>query len=304
MELSCTFQAHHNLRFLLDNGGSPEGVHFDKSEEWCDQPRPLHYAANQGTVEVVKTLLEAGASIHTRCVNGLPIKGGPLHHVCRPAFKDADSMDRAIETARLLIRAGCDVNQPSVMERKTPLRIAIRNGNCDMMRFLILEARCSIDDDSNAENEARKHKNKAVGREYVRSVEERQDGGQATRRVRSRISEEQDLRVDFPSESEGDLWQWDEATSILDEKLEFHPKYGLFKGDEQLAKVQSIYEDEGQIVESLSKEIGNVVKGAMLRSDGDSPWRPFFVLGPTWYKAAPAAAAAATTTTVQLPLLI
>jgi hypothetical protein len=298
LELSCTLRRTASLQFLLEHGASPEGVHFDKSDEWCDEARPLLLAASQGDTKAITCLLQYGASIKTRCVNGLHAVGGPLHLVCSCLIEDARGIDDLFESARRLIQAGCDVNDMSVMERKTPLQLAIQVGSCEMIRFLIVEALCSVD--GTHESEARKHKKKSVARAFHRSIEERHQNEGESRRVQLRLSVseiEREEMLDFPSN--GEEWIGPDCLPIIDDCVVFHPRFGLCNGDEQLRAAEELWGDfstqtsnhakgdkslsEGREVVEATKELAMPLKLFPLLSETQSIWRPFWVFGNIWY---------------------
>ena len=299
LDVACTYQALANVIFLLENGASPEGSHFDKKEDWCDWNRPLHTAANQGNPDVVQALLNAqpvGASIHTRCVNGLIGRPGGAIHFAVGRVGNVDEMEARMETVRRLLKAGCDVNQPSVMERKTPLEIAIEVGACDMIRFLIVECLCDTES-KNYEHMARKHKKKSVARAFERSLQEREENGGESRVVRLRFDSGQDGMpepVEFPKG--GDLWTWDGETGMFQADVQFDPNLGLYNGDDHLEKLKEVHggsgggiislEDEdgasnqsdSQKAADLAKEMAEAMKDEALKSETDAHWHPFWVL--------------------------
>lgn len=298
LEISCIFRCTASLQFLLEQGASPEGVYFDKSDDWCDEARPLLLAASQGDPEAITCLLNYGASVNTRCVNGLHAVGGPLHLVCSGLTKDTREFDDRFESARRLIQAGCDVNGMSVMERRTPLQLAIQAGSCEMIRFLIVEALCSAE--GTHESEARKHKKKSVGRTFHRSIEERHQNEGESRRVQLRLSVgeiEPEEMLDFPSN--GEEWIGPDGLPIIDDCVVFHPRFGLCNGDEQLRTAEKLWGDyaiqtsdddeddaspsEGRAVVEATKELVLPLKLEHLQSETSSIWRPFWVFGNIWY---------------------
>jgi hypothetical protein len=61
-----------------------------------DMNTPLHHAANEGSAALVRVLLDAGARVDARCVNGWT----PLIRACNAG---------ALEVAKLLVEAGADI---------------------------------------------------------------------------------------------------------------------------------------------------------------------------------------------------
>lgn len=107
------------VRVLLEFGASPNAArHTDET--------PLHYAVRFSTPEVIRLLLESGAEHR-------PTEAGafPLHL----AITCGDHS--AIEVVlRLLIESDADSNAARC-DGETPLRLAVKCGDSDMVRFLI-----------------------------------------------------------------------------------------------------------------------------------------------------------------------
>lgn len=118
--------------------------------------RPLHVAANHLRDAVVAQLLELGASVHARsmdgetalctCVTGLTsrlrdIWTNPDASQQEQAAQVAAATAAATSILRRLLRAGADVNLHFSKDRATPLHFAAQGGPygpyCDILRMLL-----------------------------------------------------------------------------------------------------------------------------------------------------------------------
>lgn len=97
------------------------------SAEWGN--RPLHYAAREGHTEIVRTLLDAGASVDAANLRGVT----PLHRAVQVGGR----------CVALLLAAGADVNATDQVGR-TPLHWAVTYPHVDVVRRL-LEAHTRVD---------------------------------------------------------------------------------------------------------------------------------------------------------------
>jgi ankyrin repeat protein len=93
---------------------------------------PLHSAVSNGYPYIVKYLVERGANVDARSV----YLGAPLHMAAEPKPQEANLARSCLEAAKLLIKAGCDVNVCDD-EGVTPLRMAESRGNEALARCLI-----------------------------------------------------------------------------------------------------------------------------------------------------------------------
>ena len=103
------------VEHLLDNGAEVDA----RSE----QGTPLGYAAMQGHAEIVKLLLDRGASPNT----GGPDAMSPLGFT---TFRNQ------VECARILLETGAKVDQPG-FGNNTVLLMAAENGSADMVKLLL-----------------------------------------------------------------------------------------------------------------------------------------------------------------------
>jgi ankyrin repeat protein len=108
----------------------------------------LMWAAEQGNVEIVQLLLSNGADANAlsriikpirrnglgfaRSPNGQPT-GDPMGGLTPLLFA---SRQGSLETVRVLVAAGADVNKTAV-DGSSPILVAVQNGNYDVARFLL-----------------------------------------------------------------------------------------------------------------------------------------------------------------------
>jgi len=87
---------------------------------------PLHLAAIDGRLEVMKMFVEAGANIMARAADG----GGatPLHIA---------SSHGQVEAVKLLVKAGADIKARTLREGVTPLHIAASEGRVETVKTLV-----------------------------------------------------------------------------------------------------------------------------------------------------------------------
>jgi len=99
------------------------GVYVNAPDDYGTTP--LHYAAQDGYADVVKLLIEAGASLDTRAEDG------------STALLLAMGNERGdLEPAKLLLQAGADPNIPNRYGR-TPLFWVVTNGQAELVRLLL-----------------------------------------------------------------------------------------------------------------------------------------------------------------------
>ena len=114
------------VRFLLDKGSDPncevdDGytclmVAVESGEEEADE---------EASLEILKTLIAAGADIHFCGINGW----APLHMA---------AARNQVEKAKVLLNAGADVNQRIQIDgHDSPLMEATRSGQAEMVKLLL-----------------------------------------------------------------------------------------------------------------------------------------------------------------------
>ena len=125
---------HSNPLYFAINGGHTEVVrtmlssdfyHVDVNTYLYHSVTPLKFAASEGQLEMVKLLLSHGAKADY----------GYSDHNGISALSCAAGPDR-VEIARVLVKAGADVNAKEVC-RNTPLHAAAESGDLDLARYLV-----------------------------------------------------------------------------------------------------------------------------------------------------------------------
>ena len=157
------------LEYLIDK--DPALINI--SDRW--QSTPLHWAARLEDNDIVKTLIDAGASVRARDMYGntplhcaaeswnevlhprwnrdkerqlvssesivvlLIESGADINAVNKYDFTPLHEAARSgdIEVAEILIRAGADINAKCVRRSLTPLHTAAYSGNCRVVKILI-----------------------------------------------------------------------------------------------------------------------------------------------------------------------
>jgi len=95
---------------------------------------PLHLAASEGDVELVKELLEQGLNVNARDMHGLT----PLH---------VAALKGHTEVAKVLLEHGADVNAREECFENTPLHLTLEKGHLEVVKVLLEHGA-----DINAEN--------------------------------------------------------------------------------------------------------------------------------------------------------
>jgi ankyrin repeat protein len=136
------------VKLLLDRGANVNGA--DEFKGYT----PLMFAATENQPEVAKLLIEKGADVnaHSRHFEFGELKsasGGALMERAEGGMTPLQYAAREgnIETAKVLIDAGADVNAPEPQHDFTPMLIAIYNGKYDFAS-LLMERGAKVDDGS------------------------------------------------------------------------------------------------------------------------------------------------------------
>ena len=112
---------------LLDSGRTVEGGEWPNGRSWT----PLEGAIIGQNVEVVKALLEAGASLEAE-------EGSPYSPLMQAIVRGVN-----VDVVKALLEAGASLEATSAFSL-TPLKHAIRCGNVDVIKVL-LEAGASVE---------------------------------------------------------------------------------------------------------------------------------------------------------------
>ncbi|KAG9503711.1 hypothetical protein J7337_003664 [Fusarium musae] len=117
--LACLGDFPHTAQALLARGSDPDHIAY-KSCKY----RAIHIAARNGNVDLVRLLLESGASENVRL--GAPEHSTPLHI----AVAWADEGRKHADVVRILCQFGSDVNA-AAQEGSTAMHMAVQNAACD-----------------------------------------------------------------------------------------------------------------------------------------------------------------------------
>ena len=131
------------VKVLLSNGAD---IHARENLRGTDA---LMWAAEQGHADIVELLLEIGADVDAQSRIIRPIRrnglgfarpspdgkpnGDPMGGLTPLLFADREG---SIETVRVLVAAGANVNKASV-DGSSPLLVAVQNGHYEIARFLL-----------------------------------------------------------------------------------------------------------------------------------------------------------------------
>lgn len=112
-------------KLLLDNGAPINHKSVD------GMLTPLHCASAKGHVACVKLLLERGADVHALDkFNSTPLR------IAASNANSLDHLDRFRQTADLLLKAGADINASSAAGN-TPLHSIAKLGDADVLRWML-----------------------------------------------------------------------------------------------------------------------------------------------------------------------
>ena len=114
LHLAAQAGSMDTVRFLIDNGAKV----YDS--EWNGKiETPLHMASEDGHCDVVEYLLKNGANVNARNLEN----STPLHSACDVYFLSDSYKENHLKAIRILIDNGADLNAKDY-ENKTPLDIA------------------------------------------------------------------------------------------------------------------------------------------------------------------------------------
>jgi ankyrin repeat protein len=136
------------VRLLIDRG-----AHVNGADEFKGYT-PLMFAASENQPEVAKLLIDRGADVNNRSRRFefgdlKSASGGALMERAEGGMTPLQYAAREgnVETGRVLIAAGADVNAPEAQHSFTPMLIAIYNGKYDFAS-LLLEHGAEVNDGS------------------------------------------------------------------------------------------------------------------------------------------------------------
>ena len=119
LHLAAEHGHHTTVETLLENGADINARNFSGQT-------PLHLAAKHGHHTIVKTLLENGADIKARNFSGQT----PLHTAC-------DFFKENLQTVRLLLDKGADINAQTQDTCQTPLYIAVTQRHKNLVKLFL-----------------------------------------------------------------------------------------------------------------------------------------------------------------------
>ena len=119
------------VRLLLERGANVNAQNTDELW-WRERRTPLHFAAQNGHLDVVRLLLERGANVNAETSG---VAGWtPLHFAAQNGH---------LEVVRVLLERGANVNAQTTLfwedadARRTPLHYATKNGHLEVVRLLL-----------------------------------------------------------------------------------------------------------------------------------------------------------------------
>ncbi len=125
-------------QLLLDRGAD---VKAQPKGHWT----PLNWASYYGKPDMVRVLIDHGATVNLNAENGL--LRTPLQDVSRGEY---ESQDDGVRVAQLLLERGADVNAQDI-NRETPLHFASSSGRIEIARVLLDHGAIAIAEASEGE---------------------------------------------------------------------------------------------------------------------------------------------------------
>jgi hypothetical protein len=210
--------------------------------------------ANGKSGDVVERLIANGAHVQAQTVNGMPCTGKPIHMLSRNQQMPPKEQLRSF---RALVSNGADPEAPSLLEKKTPLALALAANNDIGVQYLVVEAGVKYDEElTNCSPAAESLLEKATsmknaGLSAVPEPDDRED-------VKAPRSETVPL-----AEYSGDGQIRSEECRLNSETFELTSQ-GEYSSN--------------LFLQSKASKAALCLKGEMLQSDGDYEWLPFWAM--------------------------
>ncbi|XP_057713842.1 ankyrin repeat and SOCS box protein 10 isoform X1 [Corythoichthys intestinalis] len=126
-------------KYLLEYGAAINGRTVDEDDT------PLHVAARNGLVDHVELYLRYGATVDKKNDEGLT----PLNAACSQP-QELQDVRRYFNLCKMLMKAGADIHT-SDQDKHTPLHMACKNVNADLVELLLASGACVNDMDYGGE---------------------------------------------------------------------------------------------------------------------------------------------------------
>ncbi|KAM7400484.1 hypothetical protein PAMA_004935 [Pampus argenteus] len=126
-------------KYLLQYGAAINGCTVDEEET------PLHTAARNGLLEHTELYLRYGAAVNKQNDEGLT----PLNAACSQP-QEVQDLERYFKLCQMLQAAGADIHTMD-QDRRTPLHMACKNANADIVDMLLANGACVNDMDYGGE---------------------------------------------------------------------------------------------------------------------------------------------------------
>jgi len=227
-----------------------------EKETECDRPRPLHNAVLRDRADVVERLVANGAHVQAQTVNGTPVTGKAIHVLCTNTIMSPKDL---LTCFRCLCAHGADPAAPSLMQKKTPLTIALEKNNATAIKFLVVEAGVNCDE------EKAKFAGVPIAAEVLNEAIALRSSGAKLEDMQEEGSTAKRQELDAI-----ELFEWDEG--IRSDACR------LLSATHELTS-----QEEGSSAGGLQAKADRVARcllGERLESDGSYPWLPFWAAAP------------------------
>ena len=241
-------------------------VNRGKDEDYLEYLRPIHTAAARCDHAMLAALLEAGAFVKARTVNGFSCTpGNPLHIACGMGAKHSEA--DVHNTLHLLIQAGLDPNQPSVMDKRTPLYLALSRENRHAVVFLVVYAGVEPSSDG-ATNKSRRWLESAV--EQRDGMEESSKRFKPLAAASSSGAGPSNQANEAPPQRLPDAWESDNDMSCMSHQMKYSASWGLVRDEDKLENGSL----PPEVMEAVAK-LGEAVEIVTCESESCEPWHAF-----------------------------